>query len=335
MKGRGRLYKGRDYLLAEIHASELARQYLDDFYLHPAYLDCSTLIPFLHATDAEIVTPYIPLHIESFQARERLGDICYVYVPGAKASGLSHDIVSSDYELYNRSGQKIASFQRLSAKRIRSKELITRLEDPAQTDESGAAQYQLTSQQTASAAAATTGQIESPEEMEIHLQAMVARALKKKTEEIRREVSFYDQGLDSRDLLGLVKELEQKIGKQLYPTLLFEYSNIQELAAYLRSEGVESFTFPTEQSAEDFQARDEVVSVSQPFSKRESTANLLRTERDIASILNLPPSMPFGKMPCREKTASSIFLGIIGITSLMAAMAMRKGCICGAKQEAL
>lgn len=284
MKGRGRLYKGRDYLLAEIHVSELARQYLDDFYLHPAYLDCSTLIPFLHASDAEIVTPYIPLHIESFQARERLGDICYVYVPGAQASGLSHDIVSSDYELYNGSGQKIASFQRLSAKRIRSKELITRLEDSAQTDKSGAAQYQLTSQQTASAAAATTGQITSPEEMEIHLQAMVARALKKKTEEIRREVSFYDQGLDSRDLLGLVKELEQKIGKQLYPTLLFEYSNIQELAAYLRSEGVESFAFPTEQSAEDFQTRDAVVSVSQPASKLESTANPLATERDIAII---------------------------------------------------
>ena len=40
--------------------------------------------------------------------------------------------------------------------------------------------------------------------------------------------------MDSASLLAIVKELENKTGEQLYPTLLFEQKTIRELAAYIR-----------------------------------------------------------------------------------------------------
>ncbi|WP_146738219.1 acyl carrier protein, partial [Bacillus tropicus] len=43
---------------------------------------------------------------------------------------------------------------------------------------------------------------------------------------------FYEQGLDSVTLMQAVKALEEQTGRELYPTLLFEYPTIQKLANY-------------------------------------------------------------------------------------------------------
>lgn len=44
---------------------------------------------------------------------------------------------------------------------------------------------------------------------------------------------FYDLGLDSNQLLAIVVDIEQAFAVQLYPTLLFEYSTIAQLATYI------------------------------------------------------------------------------------------------------
>ena len=48
---------------------------------------------------------------------------------------------------------------------------------------------------------------------------------------------FYEQGLDSVTLMQAVKALEEKTGRELYPTLLFEYPTIQKLANYFAESG--------------------------------------------------------------------------------------------------
>jgi acyl carrier protein len=48
--------------------------------------------------------------------------------------------------------------------------------------------------------------------------------------------NFMDLGIDSTQLIGLVQATENEVGLELYPTLLFEYQNIESLSAFLAQE---------------------------------------------------------------------------------------------------
>lgn len=65
---------------------------------------------------------------------------------------------------------------------------------------------------------------------------ILASTVHKQTTEIKSEVGFYEQGLDSNDLLNYVKELEKELGEELYPTLLFEYTTIDKLSDFINTE---------------------------------------------------------------------------------------------------
>ncbi|BAQ24310.1 beta-ketoacyl synthase [Streptococcus troglodytae] len=76
MKLLGNVYVSKDYLLGELHLSKLAEKYLDNFYLHPAYLDgCLSVTSILVSEHPEIQSeeakPFIPIFVDSFKASAR------------------------------------------------------------------------------------------------------------------------------------------------------------------------------------------------------------------------------------------------------------------------
>jgi acyl transferase domain-containing protein/NAD(P)-dependent dehydrogenase (short-subunit alcohol dehydrogenase family)/acyl carrier protein len=252
MKTRGEIYHGSGYLLAELRLDEVSRKYLPEFYLHPAYLDSATLIAGLSSvdlgrTDFTGAKPYIPIYIESFRALDRLNDKCWVFVKEQPVNLQSaRDVLYFDLGIYDETGRKVANFQRLAVKRIRSKDLLENLAKlPVQTvnhwereipfSRGGQPQPELPpfpiTERT---------DVESERDLkhsiEQELQRMVAELLNREATTISLETGFYDQGLDSANLLQLVQSLEHKLGLELYPTLMFEYSNISELAGYLAAE---------------------------------------------------------------------------------------------------
>lgn len=250
MMGKGKVYLGPDYLLAEFHLSDLARQYLNGFYLHPAYMDASTLTPFLFYQGENVEPkPYIPIYIESFRAMGGLGERCYVHVPRRQGAGTSSEVSHTDLHFYDGDGNPLCRIQNLTAKLIRSKELITRLRNVSgETGETAA---------TAPSAVPVARPAESPDVSAIPsptvsaaqgsrsatsfqsgMRTMVGNLIGKPAAAVDLDEGFYDQGLESTDLLKMVRELESQIGRRLYPTLLFEYTNIRELAEYLADLGV-------------------------------------------------------------------------------------------------
>lgn len=58
--------------------------------------------------------------------------------------------------------------------------------------------------------------------------------IEKPAETVKNDISFYEMGLDSKQLLDLSKKLELMLGSKLYPTLLFDYSTIGELTEFLQ-----------------------------------------------------------------------------------------------------
>lgn len=240
MQAGGQVHIADDYLLARIHLSDLAMRYLEYFFIHPVFLDASTVVPNLFQ-EVELINEekhlFIPVFIESFRIWDRLsGGSCYVYVPGRKNMSM-RNVLSADIEIYNEQGRIVAALKNFSATRVRSKDLITNFSRVKKPEETA---VEAKTGRAAEPGTPEPGQRtdrsmgESAREfIERDLRSLIAAPLKLEPSRVKLEAGFYDLGLDSVQLLDLVKELEKKLGESLYPTLLFEYNTAGKLASYL------------------------------------------------------------------------------------------------------
>src|SRR5581483_7261277 len=69
--------------------------------------------------------------------------------------------------------------------------------------------------------------------VESFLRQLLAEHLQCSPEAIDLKAGYYEQGLTSAALLGLVQAIGNKVGAVLPPILLFEYTTVAALAAYL------------------------------------------------------------------------------------------------------
>jgi len=65
------------------------------------------------------------------------------------------------------------------------------------------------------------------------LRKLAAGILDRRPETLPTDLDFYELGLDSTQLLTLGTELQDRLGEELYPTLLFEQNTLELLADYL------------------------------------------------------------------------------------------------------
>lgn len=95
---------------------------------------------------------------------------------------------------------------------------------------------------------------------------------------------FLEMGADSMQALNMVKQLESTLSVELYPTLLFEYSNIEELAVYCR------------ELAPDYGKSEEVAVASIPVKEAVTAASItenhLIKEKKIETKQVNPVQMP-------------------------------------------
>ncbi|MGW2157707.1 SDR family NAD(P)-dependent oxidoreductase [Nonomuraea sp. NPDC001699] len=215
MKCTGRLHHGDGYLLAELRQESPAPGH-EGFHLHPARLDAATLAG-LGQTQASGQEPFIPVYIAEFRAPLRLDAAFHVYAPSPETIAPSGDVITNDFGLYDERGHFVAGFGGLSCKRIRSPRLIERLlGDPGRPEPPA------------------TGRNGSGD-LVGRLRELVAGPLGRSPGDVPTGTGFYDLGLDSVTLVDLGERLEKIVGRRLYPTLLFEYGDIDSLAAHLSS----------------------------------------------------------------------------------------------------
>jgi len=236
MKTLGEVYYGTDTVLMKLTLSDLAKDYLPAFYLHPAYLDGATFALSVKNLDTEDAKPSIPFSIKRFHAVRQVKNYCYVLIKNEEIGKGSADIKFSDVQLYNEHGEFVAEFERLSAKRIRSASLIKDL----------LVEKEKTAKKTAplnpvSESAPLVDATDTKAVIENNIKNKIALALNVSPGGLDITTGFYDLGLESSHLLAIVNAFEEEIGEKLYPTLLFEYSNIKELAGYLLENHASAF----------------------------------------------------------------------------------------------
>ena len=231
MQVLGRAWVGNDYVLAELTLGELAGQYVPSFFIHPAFLDASTIVPHAGALTAGIENqkPYIPIYIKKFAASSAGGESVFVFARSA-ASQTDADVLTADVSIYDaQTSEPIAYCAGLAAKRIRHQDLIDRLVDQPSV-------AAVTSSSSSSSSVVAGALPAGGGDLKQELIALVASLSKVAPDRIDPAAGFYDLGLESVHLLKIVKILESRVGAELYPTLLFEYQTINALSDYLTGE---------------------------------------------------------------------------------------------------
>ena len=88
-----------------------------------------------------------------------------------------------------------------------------------------------------------SGSTGSVERMELFLRQETALSLQKPVEDIPTDQSFFDLGLTSIGITHLMQETNRLLDENLSPMVLFEYRDIESLAAYL------AITYPARSAA--------------------------------------------------------------------------------------
>ncbi len=230
MKGYGKIYDNKDVLFADIGLCPVAEQDIDMYYIQPVYLDAATIVAlslFHNQLFQNTPVPCIPIHIDSFKVYKMLRGRCYVYVRKSTTRiTKSNEIFYTDIEIYDESGEIVAFINNIAVKKVREIKILKNIEyglkskDNENDKEKAKETY-------------TQPKIVKNYTIEDYIISLICERKNVKAEDISTVSGFYEMGLESSDLMDMVGSLENYLGVTLYPTLLFEYSNVKELASYL------------------------------------------------------------------------------------------------------
>lgn len=230
MQVMGEIYESNHSILLELTLSEKARAYLDKFSLHPAMLDAATIgsiIP-IYQDITESKHAYIPLSIEHFKCVNQLPSHCYVLIHKQEVSYLN-DIMKASFSIYDSNGTLLVEVKNLVNKKIRN-----RLLQRETLEEKISSEYF-----TPKVISDNTKNLETFSQLTPQLSIVREKIVSLLKEYIPESIgiqgteSFYQLGLDSQSLISIVHKLEKVTNAQLYPTLLFEYNNLEKLSQYL------------------------------------------------------------------------------------------------------
>ncbi|MCY8818035.1 polyketide synthase dehydratase domain-containing protein, partial [Bacillus atrophaeus] len=226
MKAKGQIYETGEGALIDISVGQEALVHSESFMFHPTLIDSSGLgsSVLLSNTNQDRQTLYLPLFYESFSASELLQKECAARIQSSSVRQ-EKELTYMTIEYFNQQGKKVAELKNFASKSVREAEAIH--PERKETNRSQAMMQRNESVQTASAD--NSREYAAIEEF---LRQLLAEQLGKPAEQIETHAGYYELGLDSPSLLETVQAIGSKIGADLSPTLLFEYTTIAELSAY-------------------------------------------------------------------------------------------------------
>jgi 3-oxoacyl-(acyl-carrier-protein) synthase/pimeloyl-ACP methyl ester carboxylesterase/acyl carrier protein len=249
MKTLGRVYARGSRELMRLRLGNEAEKFREKFQAHPALLDGSTFagqsIRVRDPAFDEDRTPYIPFTINRFRIYKPFPKEIFTYSDNeafwTRAGGPIPDVNITDVAVFDGTGQLLAEFDKISMKRIRSAQSITGLIASGQGPTRASPRPALEAADPEAAGVPAHARAEQPSDIAQptlveFIQQEIATALHRRPDELSMTDNFYDLGMDSSQLLQLTKRVETAIGRELYPTLLFEYPSIETLAAHLGNE---------------------------------------------------------------------------------------------------
>ncbi|AIQ12934.1 alpha/beta fold hydrolase [Paenibacillus durus] len=314
MKLQGQVYMHVSYLLAEVSLSSLAERYCHQFFIHPAFLDGAFLVPGVVSAGTESAEhPFVPMYVQSFRAFGPIRGKGYIHIreDSVKRSP-AQDIIYFDVQLYHENGEIAACYKMFGARRI---DFTARNDaekpagEPVLSEVKGnAGPAVLTEPANTVVTEPVIVPSVSKSVSRSDIEKVVTEAISAITDKPPAETSltddFYSQGLDSKNLLSLVGKLEAEFGIKMYPTLLFEYTNIKALSQYIEKE-LRNAVHQTDKSAVNVKADKKTIkepSYAAPAQQSEANIKVMAVNslRHSQAAVNYWKQMRIGKIPERE-----------------------------------
>ncbi|WFE15879.1 type I polyketide synthase [Bacillus atrophaeus] len=243
MKVEGQIYEGEDGVLIDLSLGSQAMLHAEGFMFHPTLIDGSGvgsnhMLSSLLKGEQRL---YLPLFYESFSASELLQTQCMTRI---KRSSIRREkeLIYLTMEFFNASGEKVAELKNFTSKLVREAELINGERKTIQPNQETKADIPAESVTAGMKEVSASVDHAGPYgEAEQFVSRLIADKINIPIEQIEKQVGYYQMGLNSSGLLDVVETISDKIGESLSPTLLFEYTTIAELSAFLAKEHAEHF----------------------------------------------------------------------------------------------
>ena len=244
MKAKGNIYVTSTGCLVDVNTETASNDIAANYMFHPVLLDGAAMSSMILIRESMPGSSqdemYLPISYESFHGKGPLLDRCYVRIDRSLIRTVN-DIATIDMDFFNPEGRLVAKLKGLTVKRVKDRDQM----DPERV------KVEKVEKVERHEGIKTRDHYEG-DETNVSCVSSLERALKKifakyiniEMDQLENSVGFFELGLESSQLLELVKDIEQSFQLALSPSLLFEYSNFMDLTKYLQKKLGEGGTKP-------------------------------------------------------------------------------------------
>ncbi|XXR37670.1 SDR family NAD(P)-dependent oxidoreductase [Sorangium sp. So ce375] len=225
IKAQGTIHVTPAEPLFELRVDEAYREGAKQLLFHPTLLDGAAMAAAtLGGESPDGDDLFLPLFYEAFYASEPLQTECLASATMSKRG----DLHTLDLAFFDLEGRQIAELKGLTTKRVREQGLMAskredappqpaRVEAPPQPER-----------------VEIRGAGREAPDLEAVLRNVFAKHLRRPPGDLELDTVFFELGLESAQLLMVVRDLENALSLSLNPTLLFETNSLRDLMGFLR-----------------------------------------------------------------------------------------------------
>jgi len=219
-------------VLGMIQLTKSITQELPDYDIHPAIFDACHVISTFSLTQGSadlVINHQMPMMIKKVTVKNDLSAFQnHEYFCIAEKVMRNDQIASMNLQLFSMAGELLCELEGFTTKQLNS----SRENGDVETEAQGSA----TPKKKAPTVPISEASHDISAPLAQYLIKKVASSIGVSESKIQVTQNFMDMGGDSANMVSMVQSLEKELQIALYPTILFEYQNIQEVSQYLLQE---------------------------------------------------------------------------------------------------
>jgi 3-oxoacyl-(acyl-carrier-protein) synthase/acyl carrier protein len=249
IKAKGIIYLVQNGCLIDVRVDSAYKEKNQDFLFHPTLIDGAGMASLILLNTSKHFNAkedlFLPLSYAIFYSKEPLQNRLYVRIDQSAIRHIN-DITTYDMDFFDIKGKQVATLKGLTLKLVRNQE-------------------QLIPDIAKDSSVLSDTRIRPSEEnikpfpvsnVETYLKKIFYKYINSSFTQIDLNSGFYELGLDSSQLLDLVKDIENSFNISLSPSVLFEYSNMKDLIKYLEEKFGQKDLQSKFESANSFQDKN-------------------------------------------------------------------------------
>ncbi|BBB93440.1 MAG TPA: SDR family NAD(P)-dependent oxidoreductase [Methylomusa anaerophila] len=232
------IFTGQDRVLARVVLSQTTRGENHKYVLHPLIINSAFQAVNSLLGTAAMKDGFLPFGIKNINCQKngRL-DQCWLLITLVKNSG---EMIVFDAEVIDDDFGVVARLAGCSVKRLRSAGQVAVSPHLTAGFPELQQQNQTTSELYQPEKPANTDDLKS--KIKKYLTNKLSKIIPDRSRLQNSRVNLMDLGLESSQLMAMTDEIKQETSIELYPTLFFEYPNIEELTEFFSQEHQEPFS---------------------------------------------------------------------------------------------